>query len=553
MTPPLIRSARMLTFTLTVIGALCATAQTTSAADIDVEATIQAVTVFPTGAEITRDFSVDLEPGAHVLKVMLPPSIQDDSVQIEATSQRTVSIQSLDLRPAPLDTRARDARDDVLRSEIAELEADVLRHTQAVRNASLARELLEILAMRQLQPQGPETAPPIPEASELTSLLDMVDTRLSLISETLLKAEAKIEDARQEIMEREVRLAEPREPKEADMLASIRVVARGTGSVSFRLRYRSGDASWQPVYEARLSTGQADKDARLEIVRNASVTQETGEDWTDVKLIISTARRTSRITRPTLKPQSVAGFVRETRKAQSAKGGAAISVHPSEKNATEWTPTEPTQTTAESPGFNVLFEIPDRLSIESGGNPQSVRIAANAMPADLSLAASPGIELTAYLLARFVFNGEAPLLPGRVMLLRDGVFVGEARLPLVAPGEALQLGFGADDLVRIERHELSSQSGESGLVSSAYIEERSYLIRATSRHSFPISITIEDQTPVTDDQRIRVEYLPRTTRPDIENAGGISGVLAWTRTLEPGEPEEIRFGFRVTWPKGISR
>ncbi|NDW53898.1 DUF4139 domain-containing protein [Aliiroseovarius sp. PrR006] len=72
-------------------------------------------------------------------------------------------------------------------------------------------------------------------------------------------------------------------------------------------------------------------------------------------------------------------------------------------------------------------------------------------------------------------------------------------------------------------------------------------------HPFPIPITIEDQTPVTDDERIRVEFLSGTTRPDRDELDERLGVYSWTRTLKPGATEEVTFGFRVTWPKGISR
>jgi uncharacterized protein (TIGR02231 family) len=139
------------------------------------------------------------------------------------------------------------------------------------------------------------------------------------------------------------------------------------------------------------------------------------------------------------------------------------------------------------------------------------------------------------------------------MLFRNGVFVGEGQIPLTAPGEIIELGFGADDLVTIEHYEVARRSGESGLVSTVYIEERSYLTTITSGHSFNIPITIEDQVPVSDDERIRVELLPGTTRPDGEDIDGRSGVYSWTETMLPNVTQEIRFGFRVSWPKGMSR
>ena len=54
------------------------------------------------------------------------------------------------------------------------------------------------------------------------------------------------------------------------------------------------------------------------------------------------------------------------------------------------------------------------------------------------------------------------MLPGPVALFRDSTFVGNGQLPLLAPGEEHELGFGVDDLIRV-RHAIAEQTrGESG-------------------------------------------------------------------------------------------
>lgn len=541
---------------LLVLGAgFLASPQMAGAEQFNVTSRIDAVTVFPTGAEIQRQFTISLPIGDHVLSLLLPHDIERNSLQIGVTPAAEVSINSLDLRPQPSNAEERKARDAALRAEIAALEADISGYTKTIENARLSRNLVETLARRTLQPNGPDTAPPVPGPGDLTALLDMVDKRLSLISKTVLEAQDKADVAREQIEERRKKLSEPLEPASPGILAAIHVTAQNVGEASFQLTYRLSSASWQPLYEARLSTGEGGKAARLELVRNASVAQVTTEDWNDVGLTISTAQRTAQITPPSLAPQSVANFVREAEATRAVAASGRVSkaekLPESEPSLAETV--ERMQASVSFTGFNVLFDIPGRVTIDHSGNAKSVRIGASTVPAALSLAASPKVDLTAYLIARFTVDGEAPLLPGRVMLFRDDIFVGEADLPLTTPGETLELGFGADDLVRIERREVASQSGETGLVSTAYIEERSYLTRITSGHSFNIPITIEDQTPVTDDERIRVEFLPRTARPDSEDVGGRSGVYSWTRVLKPGLTEEIWFGFRITWPKGISR
>ena len=47
---------------------------------------------------------------------------------------------------------------------------------------------------------------------------------------------------------------------------------------------RVRNARWTPLYDARLDTGAKDRKPALELVRRAEITQNTGEDWSNVAL-----------------------------------------------------------------------------------------------------------------------------------------------------------------------------------------------------------------------------------------------------------------------------
>lgn len=106
----------------------------------------------------------------------------------------------------------------------------------------LVRELIETLARRKLQPQGPESSPSVPEPDDLIALLDMVDGRLSEISTSILAAQGEIATSRARIALLEETLAEPLEPEARDMVASIYLTAATAGSASYQLTYRLGSA-----------------------------------------------------------------------------------------------------------------------------------------------------------------------------------------------------------------------------------------------------------------------------------------------------------------------
>ena len=76
----------------------------------------------------------------------------------------------------------------------------------------------------------------------------------------------------------------------------------------------------------------------------------------------------------------------------------------------------------------------------------------------------------------------APLLAGPVSLFRDGTFVGTGRLPLLSPSEEHELGFGADDLVRVKYAIADEKKGETGIISSSKTDSRNVKITVKSRH-----------------------------------------------------------------------
>jgi len=67
---------------------------------------------------------------------------------------------------------------------------------------------------------------------------------------------------------------------------------------------------------------------------------------------------------------------------------------------------------------------------------------------DLAVRSVPVIDPTAFLEASFTQSEDAPLLPGRVAIYRDGVFIRSQSHGCPRKDETVRLGFGADDKVK---------------------------------------------------------------------------------------------------------
>jgi uncharacterized protein (TIGR02231 family) len=315
-------------------------------------------------------------------------------------------------------------------------------------------------------------------------------------------------------------------------------------------------ARWAPLYDARLDTGTKDRKPALELVRRAEIIQTTGEDWSNVALSVSTVRSA----RGGKAPELNSLIVQYPPSARPAPASAAMdSASPALRSAavpraleqfSEREKADEQQATAEVGGFQVVFRIPGRVSVGASEGAKSLRVStANIAPA-LAVRAVPVIDPTAFLEASFTQSEDAPLLPGRIAIYRDGVFVGRGQMMAASKDEPIRLGFGADDKVKVERSVVKRNEGSSGLIlTTSKTDERAFKAVIRNGHDFPIRIAIEDQLPVSENEDIQVEMLPSTTPPTVTNLRDKRGVLEWAFEARPGEVRDIAFAWRMRWPK----
>src|SRR5205085_6580955 len=232
----------------------------------------------------------------------------------------------------------------------------------------------------------------------------------------------------------------------------IDLAAQAATKATLRVTYAVRNARWTPLYDARLDTGTKDRKPALELVRRAEITQHTGEDWSNVALGVSTVRTARGGSAPELgslivqypqPPRPVAaGSVSDSARPTRSSGLMPLAPAPQMAKSA---PAEEQQAEVETSGFQVTFKIPGRVSIGAAEGARSLRIATATIAPDLLVRSAPVLDLTAFLEASFKQAEDAPLLPGRVSIYRDGTFVGRGRMNAASKDETVRLGFGADD------------------------------------------------------------------------------------------------------------
>jgi len=526
------------------------------AADLDAISSIDAVTVYPDGASVTRIITLDLSSGDNTLVAKdFPLSLDRASLRIEGEAGEKLTIGAIDTRTpkpvAPANLSEIDKQIEALKDQRADLDG-------AIASAEARRKFAEHFA--EASPAG------LGDKGEARPLAEW-RAAFGAVAEEVASADTAIREAqrKQRDLDRELaRLQQDRNVKPPGKLeVRIDLATAAATKATLRVTYSVKGAHWTPLYDARLDTGAKDRKPALELVRRAEITQATGEDWSNVTLGVSTVRVArggdapdlgsvlvrypepprQEVRRSVSEEQDSAKVQRLLPAPAPASAPAGFAADLAAKPATEQ------QATAEIGAFQAAFKIPGRVSVNAGQGARALRVSSMTIAPDLVIRSVPVLDPTAYLEASFVQSEDAPLLPGRISIYRDGMFVGLGRMAAAGKDEKVRLGFGADDKVKIERAVLKRNEGSSGLIVTSKVDERAFKTSVRNGHDFPIKVAIEDQLPVSESDEIAIELLPSSTPPTTTNLHDKRGVLEWAFEVKPGEAKDINFAWRMRWPK----
>ena len=544
-----------------------------AAADVAAVSAIDAVTVFPSGAEVTRLSKVKLAAGEQrIVFPDLPAQAIAGSIRVEGKSVGKLEIGSVDTKRLFV-PRSDPASAEAERKKLED-QLEALRDTRAlfegqVEAAGTQRTLLTNLAELPKVPPAPQAGASAPV--DWKSVLGTIGSGFAEAKRAELDGPVKIRETDRKIKEVEGKLAAIAPSREERTEVSVNVNAGGAIDADMTVRYQVPAASWSAFYDARLATGSKTVAPKLDLTRRASITQTTGEAWTNVALSLSTTRPSVGASAPELRtmtvdyvpdappqpaPVAAAPEPKRAMMKQRQLGGIAderdgaadmgMAAGAAAQAPVMLEATAVNAAVVQAP-FQAVYGVPGRVTVPPTGETKRVQLMDEAIEPSLLVRTVPKLDAKAYLYAKLSLPKSSALLPGAVSLFRDGTFVGTGRLPLLAPGEEHELGFGADDAIRVKHAIAEDKRGEKGLISSSKTDTRNYKITIKNMHERAMAIAVFDHIPVSQQQDIKVTLnaRPQPTKTDVEDK---RGVVMWESRLDPDQEQVIEFGYLVVWP-----
>jgi len=539
-----------------------------SAAETELSSRIDRVTVFPDGAVVTRLGKANLLQGASQIVLRgLPATIDPASIRVEGKGDGTFSVGAVDVRITP--GAAKPVLDAVLEEKLKTLRDEKEKLSGQVAAIEAKRATIERFAQVGPDKLGPDgKALPV---GDWPAVFEAIGTALVKVQDELRGTRNHLSDVEAEIVSLERARPQAGRPGAPKRDVTIAVEAPQPVAAEFTVTYRVTGANWTPTYEARLTT--TGEKPEIALTRRAEIRQRSGEAWDDVALTLSTTRSTGGTRAPDLTPMQVAFFEPQivaeararamalARKAEAEKAAASAGPRrtavlaapaapaPEDGLAKPVIAADVTEAALESGAYQANFQVPGRASIPQDGSSKTVTLTQRKTEATLAARTVPEMEQKAYLEAGFTHDEEAPLLAGRVALHRDGTYVGMGQFNLVAPGDKVELGFGADDRIKVSFAPVKRRENDPTWLGQTRTDQREFRTVVKSLHTRPVKVTVLERIPFSENSGITVETIAaQTTPPTEKQVGDRRGVASWTFDLAGGAEKEIKLAYRIKWP-----
>ena len=358
---------------------------------------------------------------------------------------------------------------------------------------------------------------------------------------------ARSRDARRELEAAERRLAEAEQQvgQPAAYTEVSAILEAGAGvQAEVDLSYHVPGASWRPLYDLTLDGEE------LVVSYLAEVTQQTGEDWPAVELVLATMRRGRHQGLPELDPWYI-GKAAAPPPRGPADGPPGHGRRGRHRGAPSPEPREAAVLMAEpsdSVGAGLVYRVQRPLAVPADGGPHKTSIGRFGLDAALDHLAVPVLAAEAYLRATVTNTSPLLLLPGPARVFHGTQFVGETSLETVAGGEEFELQLGVDDQIRVER-KLRRRSTGKAVIGGTRTIDVGYEITVENHRTGKTQVSVHDRIPVSTDGDIRVRLRETSPAPATQTD---LGELTWELSLEGGQEATVRYRFTVEHPAQVT-
>ncbi|MEN9304139.1 MAG: hypothetical protein RL264_2568 [Bacteroidota bacterium] len=531
-----------------------------------VKSTLTDVTVYSQGAQLSHRASFSIKPGqTEIMIENISPYIDPKSIQVKASGSMVILDSRYSLyypQPANL---SEDGVPLKVKKDIKLLE-DSLK-TMAFDLQEIQDEIDVWNATKNII-AGNGTVKNVGKVNDSLNILkqsvEYYSTKIMELNKKLLSLNKRKAEKLEKKRQMEERLNDLRnyangeivqDSKANQPIPRVIVTVSATEAVSGKLQlsYLVSNAGWTPLYDLRsdASTG------KINLTYKAQVHQNTGIDWNDVKLSISTNNPYANKTKPELSPwyidyyayrqdydKKTAISTERYKSAAPAVQSQAFNMGYTFSQKDEVALTADQFTTVVNQLISAEFKIDLPYTIKSNNENHIVFVKQKDLDTKFRYYSVPKLDNGVYLVAQMTKLDELQLVPAKANIYFDGSYIGETYIDPTNMDDTLNLSMGRDPNIVVKRT-LQKKDSKDKIVAERRERSFSYLIEVRNLKSSNVDIVIQDQVPITQNGDINIET------GDLNKAkfDSTTGLIEWTLSIKPKELKTIDYSFKVKHAK----
>lgn len=515
-------------------------------------AKVKSATVYFNAAEITQTTSATIPTGTSEIVIKnVADYLNENTVRIGAPESLSVlSVQFTrdyisEYEPDDNSPELKKVRDSITIVEKAIKTVTISKHTE-----QKAIELLD----RNQQVAGQQSGLNVADLMKLTDYYRAKRKEIALNKEKLTQ---QLNDLNNKLSNLKSRLQTNinKEEKTSRGKLILQVMSDIAGKVPLEINYLTQGASWAPFYDLR-----ADNTSEpINMLYKAQVVQQTGIDWKNVNLTLSSGVPNQNNEAPLLQAwflrygniyqrgyydNSNTSIINNLQRQAPGLKTTAGNGNQEAESTVVLRGTSSIETSITENQLNISFEIDIPYDILSNGKKHSVTLKEIELPASYKHYAVPKLDKEAFLLAELKDYSKYNLLKGEANIIFENMYIGKTFIDPNQTSDTLRLSMGRDKKISIKREKITDKSGTKFL--SSYREQTfTYEITLRNNKKDEVDLMLKDQYPLSTDKDIEVELL----KDGNAQVNKETGILTWELTLKPGETKKIRISYKVRYPK----
>lgn len=507
-----------------------------------IKSDIKEVSVFITGAQVTRVGNANLNAGTSLLIFEeLPYNINSQSIQVSGKGDFAIlSVQH---------------QINYIKSRQISQEVKTMKDSIEMLNDLLATEkdLQSVYSEEEAMIKSNKAIGGLNVGVKILDLKDGAEYFRQRLSDIKIKwraAQKKITKMQEDVtrLNSQINSLNSKDNKPTSEIV-VTVSSKSPVNGSFTVSYLVNDAGWIPSYDLRAK----DINNPVELTYKGNVWQTSGEDWDKVSLSLNSGNPMLSGSKPSLAPWYLyMAYYRDTK----SKGVASMARVKMEENklseekkvsdeiSSKTASTGADFTSVKENQTNIEFKIDVPYTINADGKKNVVEVQKISIPSTYEYYCAPKLDKDAFLLAHATGWEAYNLISGEMNLFFEGTYVGKSYLDVSNTNDTLDISLGRDKNIVVTRTKLKEFS-KKNLIGSSKKETRSFDIEIRNKKKQAVNIIVEDQFPLSTNKEIEIEQLEKSDA----KINSDTGIMTWKFELKPAENKKLKMQYSVKYPK----